>query len=163
MLSHCNRLQTAAIKALCLFFGTLLLLQLAGQAKEVEVNSANSHHLDRAMFAAGCFWKVQYLFSKVPGVVSARAGYSGGSVHNPSYEQVCSHKTGHAEVVLVEFDPTRVSYRTLLETFWAHHDPTTSNRQGPDIGTQYRSVVFYTSPAQKEEAIKASVEKRVGN
>lgn len=110
--------------------------------------------VERAMFAAGCFWKVQYIFSKVPGVVRTRVGYSGGNVAKPSYNQVCTNTTGHAETVLVEYDPTKTTYRKLLEAFWKNHDPTTVNRQGPDVGLQYRSVVFYTTPEQKAEAFK---------
>jgi len=117
--------------------------------------------LDRAMFAAGCFWKTQYVFSKVPGVVKTQVGFTGGTAPNPSYEQVCTNKTGHAETVLVEYDPSKTTYRKLLEAFWMNHDPTTTNRQGPDFGTQYRSVVFYTTPEQKKEATeyKAELEK----
>ena len=101
------------------------------------------------------------MFRNIPGVKSAVSGYAGGATENPTYEDVCSHDTGHAEVVEVEFDPAQVSYEKLLDTFWANHDPTTRNRQGPDIGTQYRSVIFYHSPEQKDaaEAKKAELEK----
>lgn len=111
-------------------------------------------NIDRAIFAAGCFWKVQYVFSQVPGVVATRVGYTGGTLDNPTYEDVCGHKTGHAEAVLVEYDPKKVTYHKLLETFFANHNPTTMNRQGPDVGTQYRSAIFYVTPEQKEEALK---------
>lgn len=114
--------------------------------------------LERAVFALGCFWKSQHVFSKVPGVVRTRVGYSGGKPANPSYEQVCTHTTGHAEVVEVEFDPKKVSYEQLLKIFWSNHDPTTLNRQGVDIGDQYRSAVFYTTPEQLLEAIKVRKE-----
>lgn len=110
--------------------------------------------LERALFSEGCFWKVQSVFSKVPGVVKTTVGYCGGKVANPSYKMVCTDKTGHAETCLVEFDPTKTTYRKLLETFFASHDPTTLNSQGPDFGTQYRSVIFYTSPEQEKEAIQ---------
>lgn len=112
----------------------------------------SNHKLEKAMFAAGCFWKVQYVFSKVPGVVRTAVGYSGGKIDQPNYKQVCTDTTGHAEVVLVEYDPTKVTYKKLLDTFWTTHDPTTLNRQGPDFGTQYRSAVFYMNDAQKTEA-----------
>jgi peptide-methionine (S)-S-oxide reductase len=105
-----------------------------------------------ATFAAGCFWRVEDFFRSVPGVVDAVSGYTGGSRTAPSYGQVCSGRTGHAEAVLVTFDPARVSFDHLLEEFWRHHDPTTLNRQGPDHGTQYRSAVFTHDQAQAEAA-----------
>jgi len=109
----------------------------------------------KSTFAAGCFWGVEAAFRKVPGVSSTRVGYSGGSLENPSYEDVCTGKTGHAEVVEVEYDPSQVSYEKLLELFWSCHDPTTPNRQGPDVGTQYRSVAFFHDAGQ-EMAARAS-------
>jgi peptide-methionine (S)-S-oxide reductase len=96
----------------------------------------------QATFGAGCFWGVEYVFNRVAGVSDVKVGYAGGHTENPTYEQVCSHTTGHAEVAQVTFDPDRVSYQQLLEVFWALHDPTQVDRQGPDIGDQYRSVVF---------------------
>ena len=106
----------------------------------------------KATFGAGCFWGVEETFRRLNGVVSTVVGYAGGTTLNPTYQDVCTDRTGHAEVVQVEYDPARISYRDLLDVFWANHDPTTPNRQGPDVGTQYRSVVFYHSPEQKEEA-----------
>ena len=116
---------------------------------------------EKATFGAGCFWGVEATFCNVAGVTDAAVGYAGGSKENPTYEDVCTDETGHAEVVQVEFDPTRVSYEKLLDVFWANHNPTTLNRQGPDVGRQYRSVIFYHSPEQKKaaEESKAALEK----
>ena len=111
----------------------------------------------RAIFAAGCFWGVEDFFLSVKGVTDVVSGYTGGHRPRPKYEEVCSGTTGHAEAVLVTFDPTQVSYRELLAEFWRHHDPTTPNRQGPDHGTQYRSAVFFIGPDQEREA-RASLE-----
>ena len=104
--------------------------------------------LETATFGAGCFWCVEAVFQNVRGVSSVASGYSGGTVPNPTYEQVCSGTTGHAEVCQITFDPAAVSYRELLEIFWQTHDPTTLNRQGNDVGTQYRSAVFYHNERQ---------------
>ena len=103
-------------------------------------------------FGAGCFWGVEYVFRRVPGVVDVQVGYSGGMTKNPTYEQVCSHTTGHAEVCQVTFDPAKVSFDQLLEVFWAMHDPTQVNRQGPDVGDQYRSAIFPHTPEQQAVA-----------
>ncbi|HEY6071742.1 MAG TPA: peptide-methionine (S)-S-oxide reductase MsrA [Chthoniobacterales bacterium] len=107
---------------------------------------------EKAMFGAGCFWGVEETFRKLKGVTSTAVGYAGGKKENPSYEDVCSDATGHAEVVQLEFDPSQISYDQLLDVFWSNHNPTTLNRQGPDVGTQYRSVIFYYSPEQKAAA-----------
>ena len=107
------------------------------------------------MFGAGCFWGVEYNFAKVEGVNEAISGYSGGKIDNPTYEQVCTNTTDHAEVVLVDYDPDTVSYDTLLNVFWEKHDPTTLNQQGADVGTQYRSAIFYFTETQKEIARKS--------
>jgi peptide-methionine (S)-S-oxide reductase len=107
---------------------------------------------EKATFGAGCFWGVEETFRKLSGVVSTAAGYAGGTKDNPSYEDVCTDETGHAEVVEVEFDPSQISYNQLLDVFWSNHNPTTLNRQGPDFGKQYRSVIFYHSREQKAAA-----------
>jgi peptide-methionine (S)-S-oxide reductase len=112
----------------------------------------------KAMFGAGCFWGVEEEFRKVPGVLATAVGYAGGKTDNPTYEDVCSDETGHAEVVEVEYDPARVSYDQLLDIFWSGHNPTTLNRQGPDVGSQYRSAIFFHTPDQ-QAAAKASKER----
>ena len=112
-----------------------------------------------ATFGAGCFWGVEAAFSRVPGVVEAVSGYSGGNTENPTYKDVCTDETGHAEVVQVTFDPAQVSFERLLEVFWGIHDPTQVNRQGPDFGSQYRTAIFFHSPDQEaaEKRVKAEL------
>lgn len=105
-----------------------------------------------ALFGAGCFWGVQYRFDQLPGVIETEAGYAGGHTERPTYEDVCSDKTGHAEVVRVVYDPSVISYEELLKAFWNMHDPTTVNQQGPDVGSQYRSIIFYYTLEQQKLA-----------
>ncbi len=114
--------------------------------------------MERAIFAAGCFWGVETAFRQVEGVTSTKVGYTGGWAKNPSYEDVCSGKTGHAEAVLVEYDPSKVSYEQLLDVFWYVHDPTTKDRQGPDVGSQYRSAIFYAGDTQRNAAISSKAQ-----
>src|SRR5260370_35353139 len=111
-----------------------------------------------ATFGAGCFWGVEAAFRQVQGVTDTAVGYMGGALKNPSYEDVCTDRTGHAEVVQVQYDPEQISYEDLLRVFWENHDPTTRNRQGPDVGSQYRSVIFYHSPEQEVAARKSKEE-----
>ena len=114
------------------------------------------------MFGAGCFWGVQYYFDQVPGIKSSTVGYSGGHLANPTYEDVCSHTTGHAEVALLEFDPKEVDYKTLIMQFFRMHDPTQLNKQGPDVGDNYRSVIYYFNDEQKKiaEDVKEALRKK---
>lgn len=112
----------------------------------------------KATFGAGCFWHVEESFRKVKGVISTTVGYMGGTLKNPTYKDVCSDKTGHAEVVQIEYEPSKVPYEELLDIFWSIHEPTTLNRQGPDVGTQYKSVIFYHNEEQKNAAIKSKEE-----
>ncbi len=124
----------------------------AGPA-EVRADSGEGRNvMEKATFGAGCFWGVEQAFRQVHGVTVTQVGYAGGTTENPTYRQVCSHTTGHAEVVEVSYDPTLVTYEALLELFWRIHDPTTLNRQGPDIGDQYRSVIFYHTDEQRVAA-----------
>ena len=111
--------------------------------------------IEKAMFAAGCFWGVQATFDKIKGIIKTTVGYTGGNLRNPSYEDVCSDKTGHAEAILIEFNSKIVSYEKLLEIFWKIHDPTTLNKQGLDIGTQYKSAIFYFNDEQRILALNS--------
>jgi len=138
---------------------SLLKSALIVLAAVVSVRAADSKpsamtppKLEKATFGAGCFWGVEYQYAKIPGVISAESGYAGGKTLNPTYEDICAKGTGHAEVIEVTFDPAKVTYRTLVEYFFKMHDPTQVNRQGPDIGDQYRSVIFTHSPEQQKVA-----------
>jgi peptide-methionine (S)-S-oxide reductase len=119
--------------------------------------------VEKATFGAGCFWGVEAAFRQIDGVVSTAVGYSGGQTPNPTYRDVCRDETGHAEVVQIEFDPAKVSYEKLLDVFWENHDPTTLNRQGPDVGSQYRSAVFFHSPEQEEAARRSKARLEASN
>lgn len=144
--------------------GLLVALGLAGlsrpgaAADPVNPHTSNStptpppNQLERATLGGGCFWCLEAVFELVPGVQAVTSGYAGGHTENPTYKQVCTGTTGHAEVVQIEYDPARVSYERLLEIFWQCHDPTTLNRQGNDVGPQYRSIILYHNPAQKAAA-----------
>jgi peptide-methionine (S)-S-oxide reductase len=127
------------------------------------MSSAANATMEQATLGGGCFWCLEAVFEQLQGVQKVESGYSGGSLADPSYEHVCSGRTGHAEVVQITFDPSKTSYSDVLDVFFAIHDPTTLNRQGADVGTQYRSVVFYHTPAQKETAEKKIAELNAAN
>jgi peptide-methionine (S)-S-oxide reductase len=140
---------------------TLFIIALTGcnqsssqnqNVKKDNMNQVNNSKLEKATFGSGCFWCTEAIFERVKGVTSVASGYAGGKVENPSYEEVCTGKTGHAEVIQIKFDPSVVSFDELLEIFWKTHDPTTLNRQGADVGTQYRSVIFFHNDEQKNKA-----------
>lgn len=127
------------------------------QSKNMKTSGSDgtTNHTELATFAGGCFWCIEAIFERLDGVQSVTSGYAGGHTDHPTYEQVCSGTTGHAEVAQIEFDPAKISYEQLLEVFWEAHDPTTLNRQGADTGTQYRSAIFYHNPSQKAAAEKS--------
>ncbi len=125
---------------------------LALKEKDIVPSEVSKRGHELGMFAGGCFWCTEGVFRSIPGVIGTAVGYAGGHTKNPTYKEVCTDTTGHAEAVVVEFDPKIISYSQLVEKFWQMHDPTTLNRQGPDVGSQYRSVIFYYNDAQKKAA-----------
>lgn len=156
---------TSKLKLAASFFAGLFFLNACGQAKinttkamDKENNPAVSSNIDTATFGAGCFWCVEAVFQRLDGVLSVKSGYSGGTVKNPSYKEVCQGNTGHAEVCQITYDKTKISFDELLEVFWKTHDPTTLNRQGNDYGTQYRSAIFYHNEEQRKTAEKYKAE-----
>ncbi|WP_316742452.1 peptide-methionine (S)-S-oxide reductase MsrA [Pedobacter antarcticus] len=134
------------------YLTTMILILLAFEGADAQSKT------QKATFGMGCFWCSEALFDRLEGVTAVRSGYEGGAIPNPSYEDVCTGTTGHAEVIEVTYNPAKITYDELLEVFWKSHDPTTLNRQGADVGTQYRSVVFYNSPEQKATADKYKAE-----
>ena len=140
------------ISSIMLFILFLVQSGVGYEKNETTMNTDNQNKVETATFAAGCFWCVEAVFQQIEGVQSVTSGYSGGHVKNPSYKEVTTGRTGHAEAVQIKYNPDKISYKELLEVFWKTHDPTTLNRQGPDIGTQYRSVIFYHDVEQKRIA-----------
>ena len=139
----------------CLF--SLFGIWLAGETV-ASAQTMNTNHTEFAYVGGGCFWCVEAVFQRIPGVVSITSGYAGGTTENPTYEQVCTGTTGHAEVTRIEFEPQKISYAKLLGYFWEAHDPTTLNQQGADVGTQYRSIILYADEAQKTAAEQSKTE-----
>ena len=131
------------------FIGIIIGFTLAETEKNINQN------IEQATFGAGCFWCVEAVFQDIEGVMNVRAGYTGGTTDNPTYEEVCGGRTGHAEVIQIDFDSSKVGYEELLDLFWISHDPTTLNKQGADVGTQYRSAIYYHSDSQKVMAEKS--------
>ena len=132
-----------------------LLSLLTAMTASAETKPASKHEF--ATFGGGCFWCMEAVFQRLPGIIHSVSGYSGGKTENPTYEQICSHGSGHAEVIQVEFDPAVINYDKVLEVFFESHDPTTLNRQGADEGDQYRSVIFYHDEAQQKAAASAKI------
>ena len=148
---------TVAATILVVMAAVTIIMANKQPQKDTPMKPANINNIktEKAAFAAGCFWHVEDSFRQIPGVLSVTSGYAGGHLDNPTYKDVCSGKTGHAESVEIVYDPNKVSYDKLLDAFWDMHDPTTKNRQGPDVGSQYRSVIFYYSDAQRQSAEKS--------
>jgi len=141
-------------RSLLFSLGLLLGGLVSGTAQTKNMN-ASTNHTQTATFGGGCYWCTEAIFQMLPGVKSVSSGFAGGTKENPTYKEVCTGSTGHAEVIQVEYDPNVVSYEKLLDTFWEAHDPTTLNRQGADSGTQYRSIILYNNDAQKQAAEKS--------
>lgn len=142
--------------AIYLLLAVTALTLRAGEPAKTMSTTTNKTEL--ATFGGGCFWCMEAVFQRLPGVISVTSGYAGGHTENPTYQQVCSGTTGHAEVIQVKFDPQKISYEKLLNVFWEEHDPTTLNRQGNDEGAQYRSIILYNDEAQREAAEKSKAE-----
>jgi peptide-methionine (S)-S-oxide reductase len=157
--AHKLRAGQALVESAC-SLGLVLNLFLPApmNAEDISKPPAQPASTELATFGGGCFWCIEALIETLEGVKSATSGYAGGTVPNPNYKQVCGGETGHAEVVQVEYDPAKISYEKLLEAFWKAHDPTTPNRQGADVGTQYRSIILYHNEAQKQAAEKSKQE-----
>jgi peptide-methionine (S)-S-oxide reductase len=150
---RCGRAPSLAFPVL-LAIGLLLAGGLTGPAQTKNMNDS-TNHLEAATLGGGCFWCTEAVFQMLPGVKSVTSGYAGGTKENPTYKEVCTGTTGHAEVIQIKYDPSVVSYEKVIETFWEAHDPTTLDRQGPDAGTQYRSIILYSSEAQRVAAEKS--------
>jgi len=136
----------------------VLALAFLASINAGTAQTMNTNHTELATLGGGCFWCTEAVFQRLPGVKSVVSGYAGGTKENPTYEEVCTGTTGHAEVIQIEFDPQKISYEKLIGYFWDAHDPTTLNRQGADTGTQYRSIILFSSPAQKEAAERSKAE-----
>lgn len=151
------------IRILTLITATLAALALVSQSADKPKSMPSippAPGLERAVFGGGCFWCLEAVFERLDGVKDVVSGYAGGRTENPTYEQVCSHTTGHAEVVQIDFDPKTISYEKLLDVFWHAHDPTTKDRQGGDVGDSYRSIILFTTDAQKAAAVKSQTEEQ---
>ena len=153
-----NKLILAAALTAGIILLKFAVTDATGNIKKGQEEKMSDVKLETATFGGGCFWCVEAIFQDLKGVKSVKSGYAGGHVKNPSYKEVCTGTTGHAEVTQIEFDPSVISYDDLLYVFWRTHDPTTLNRQGADVGTQYRSVIFYHDEKQKEVAEKSKKE-----
>jgi peptide-methionine (S)-S-oxide reductase len=145
-------------RKICLLSLGLLVGSISASPAQTKIMNDSTNQTELATVGGGCFWCTEAIYQMLPGVKSVTSGYAGGTKENPSYKEVCTGETGHAEVIQVEFDPKVISYEKVLETFWEAHDPTTLNRQGNDTGTQYRSIILYSNDAQKRAAEKSKAE-----